>query len=117
MIQAPENTTVGGLHELGYTAIPLRDEIRANLLAKLAAGEDPWPGLHGFDDTVVPQVERALIAGHDIVLLGERGQARRACCEPWSACSTRGPRSSRAPSWGSTPSTRSRRPHDAGRAS
>ena len=42
----------------------------------LAAGEDPWPGLHGFDDTVIPQLERALIAGHDVVLLGERGQGK-----------------------------------------
>jgi len=74
--QAPENTTVGGLRTLGFTATPLREEIRANLLAKLVAGEDPWPGLHGFADTVVPQVERALIAGHDIVLLGERGQGK-----------------------------------------
>ena len=41
-----------------------------------AAGEDPWPGLHGFDDTVIPQLERALIAGHDVVLLGERGQGK-----------------------------------------
>jgi magnesium chelatase subunit I len=55
---------------------PLRQEIRDNLLTKLGAGEDPWPGLHGFEDTVVPQLERALIAGHDIVLLGERGQGK-----------------------------------------
>jgi magnesium chelatase subunit I len=55
---------------------PLRQEIRDNLLAKLAAGENPWPGLHGFADTVIPQLERALIAGHDIVLLGERGQGK-----------------------------------------
>jgi magnesium chelatase subunit I len=45
-------------------------------LAKLAAGDDPWPGMHGFDDTVVPQLERALLAGHDLVLLGERGQGK-----------------------------------------
>ncbi|HEX5986594.1 MAG TPA: sigma 54-interacting transcriptional regulator, partial [Nocardioides sp.] len=44
--------------------------------ARLRAGEDPWPGLHGFEDTVIPQVERALLAGHDIVLLGERGQGK-----------------------------------------
>ncbi|GAA1808734.1 sigma 54-interacting transcriptional regulator [Nostocoides veronense] len=50
--------------------------MRDNLLAKLAAGDDPWPGLHGFEQTVLPQVERALIAGHDIVLLGERGQGK-----------------------------------------
>src|ERR671912_2623847 len=50
--------------------------MRANLLAKLRSGQDPWPGLHGFSDTVIPQLERALLAGHDIVLLGERGQGK-----------------------------------------
>ena len=54
----------------------MRAEIRANLLAALAAGRDPWPGLHGFGSTVVPQLERALLAGHDVVLLGERGQGK-----------------------------------------
>jgi len=54
----------------------LRTEVRDNLLAKLAAGDDPWPGLHGFDETVIPQLERAMLAGHDVVLLGERGQGK-----------------------------------------
>jgi magnesium chelatase subunit I len=67
---------VGELRAAGHVAKPLRTEIRDNLLAKLRAGEDPWPGLHGFQDTVIPQLERALIAGHDIVLLGERGQGK-----------------------------------------
>jgi magnesium chelatase subunit I len=50
--------------------------LRDNLLAALREGRDPWPGLHGFQSTVIPQVERALLAGHDIVLLGERGQGK-----------------------------------------
>ena len=50
--------------------------MRDNLLAALREGRDPWPGLHGFEDTVIPQLERALIAGHDVVLLGERGQGK-----------------------------------------
>ncbi len=54
----------------------MREEIRRNLLAALAEGRDPWPGIHGFDRTVIPQLERALIAGHDVVLLGERGQGK-----------------------------------------
>jgi magnesium chelatase subunit I len=54
----------------------VRTEIRDNLLAALRDGRDPWPGLHGFEATVIPQLERALIAGHDIVLLGERGQGK-----------------------------------------
>nr|WP_207950265.1 ATP-binding protein [Nocardioides ochotonae] len=67
---------MGELRASGHVHKPLRTEIRDNLLARLRAGEDPWPGLHGFDDTVIPQLERALIAGHDIVLLGERGQGK-----------------------------------------
>jgi len=54
----------------------LRVEIRDNLLSALREGRDPWPGLHGLESTVIPQLERALIAGHDIVLLGERGQGK-----------------------------------------
>ncbi|MFC6286313.1 magnesium chelatase [Nocardioides sp. GCM10027113] len=73
---APSPCTVGELRAGGHVHKHVRQEIRDNLLARLAAGEDPWPGLHGFDDTVVPQLERALIAGHDVVLLGERGQGK-----------------------------------------
>ena len=51
-------------------------EIRDNLLAALRAGRDPWPGIVGFESTVLPQLERALLAGHDVVLLGERGQGK-----------------------------------------
>ena len=72
----PNVSTVGELKAAGYQHRTLRTEIRENLLAKLRAGEDPWPGLHGLDQTVIPQVERALIAGHDVVLLGERGQGK-----------------------------------------
>ncbi len=76
MTSRPTVSTVADLRASGHVLKPLRTEIRDNLLAKLAAGDDPWPGLHGFDDTVVPQLERALIAGHDVVLLGERGQGK-----------------------------------------
>lgn len=54
----------------------MKAEIRQNLITRLAAGEPSLPGIVGFDDTVVPEVERALLAGHDIVLLGERGQGK-----------------------------------------
>ena len=73
---APSISTVGELRASGHVQRTLREELRANLLARLAAGEDPWPGLHGLEDTVIPQLERALIAGHDVVLLGERGQGK-----------------------------------------
>ncbi|WP_309649127.1 magnesium chelatase [Nocardioides sp.] len=73
---APTISTVGELRQSGHVAKTLRTEIRDNLLAALAEGRDPWPGLHGFGTTVIPQLERALIAGHDVVLLGERGQGK-----------------------------------------
>ncbi len=73
---APPTTTVGDLRASGHQQKTLRHEIRDNLLAALREGRDPWPGLHGFEDTVIPQLERALIAGHDVVLLGERGQGK-----------------------------------------
>ncbi|MFC7494498.1 MULTISPECIES: magnesium chelatase [unclassified Nocardioides] len=75
-VTAPSISTVGELRASGHVQKSLRQEIRDNLLAALREGRDPWPGLHGFEDTVVPQLERALIAGHDVVLLGERGQGK-----------------------------------------
>ena len=76
MTSAPSPKTVGELRASGHVQKHLRQEVRENLLSALREGRDPWPGLHGFDDTVIPQLERALIAGHDVVLLGERGQGK-----------------------------------------
>src|SRR6187401_3580278 len=76
MSERPAPTTVGELRASGHVARSVRAEIRDNLLAALAAGDDPWPGLHGFGGSVIPQLERALLAGHDVVLLGERGQGK-----------------------------------------
>ena len=73
---APVIKNVGELQASGHRQKTLRHEIRDNLLAALREGRDPWPGLHGFETTVIPQLERALIAGHDVVLLGERGQGK-----------------------------------------
>jgi magnesium chelatase subunit I len=73
---APAPTTLGALRDGGATFRPVKAELRANLLARLAAGEPTLPGIVGFEDTVLPEVERALIAGHDLVLLGERGQGK-----------------------------------------
>jgi magnesium chelatase subunit I len=72
----PDAATVGELRASGHELRTVREEIRDNLLAALREGRDPWPGVHGFESTVVPQLERALIAGHDVVLLGERGQGK-----------------------------------------
>jgi len=73
---APEITTLGALRASGHVHRGVKAEIRQNLIARLAAGEETLPGIVGFADTVVPEVERALLAGHDIVLLGERGQGK-----------------------------------------
>jgi len=73
---APTLQTVGELRDSGHRSQSLREEMRGNLLAALQEGRDPWPGLHGFEDTVIPQLERAILAGHDVVLLGERGQGK-----------------------------------------
>ena len=59
----PAPTTLGELRASGASFRPVKAEIRANLLARLATGEPTFPGIVGFDDTVVPEVERALIAG------------------------------------------------------
>ncbi len=72
----PQPRTLGELRASGHVAKGVRQELRDNLLAALAQGRDPWPGLHGFSATVIPQLERAILAGHDIVLLGERGQGK-----------------------------------------
>ncbi|MBV9516360.1 MAG: sigma 54-interacting transcriptional regulator [Mycobacteriaceae bacterium] len=68
--------TLGALRESGHEHRTVKAEVRANLLARLSAGDDPFPGIVGFDDTVRPELERALLAGHDVVLLGERGQGK-----------------------------------------
>lgn len=68
--------TLGELRASGHRERGVKEEIRENLLAALAQGDDVWPGIFGFEDTVLPQLERALIAGHDFVLLGERGQGK-----------------------------------------
>jgi magnesium chelatase subunit I len=68
--------TLGNLRAAGYEYRTVKAELRANLLAQLRTGEPRFPGIVGYDDTVLPEVERALLAGHDMVLLGERGQGK-----------------------------------------
>jgi magnesium chelatase subunit I len=69
-------STLGELKQNGYRVLSVRDEMRRNLLAKIAGGERILPGIIGFDDTVVPEIENAILAGHHMVFLGERGQAK-----------------------------------------
>jgi magnesium chelatase subunit I len=68
--------TVGALRASGYRPRSIRQEIRQNLKDKLAAGEPLFPGILGYDRTVLPAVVNALLAGHDFILLGLRGQAK-----------------------------------------
>src|ERR1700742_3968128 len=71
---ADRPTTLHALRDSGHVGKTVKSELRDNLLARMRSGEDRFPGIIGFDDTVLPQFERAVLAGHDIVLLGERGQ-------------------------------------------
>lgn len=69
-------TTLGALRASGYDSRPVREEMRANLERRVSAGVALSASVLGFDDTVLPQLETALLAGHDVILLGERGQAK-----------------------------------------
>jgi magnesium chelatase subunit I len=73
---APAISTLGALRASGARHKSVKGEIRDNLLAGLRSGTNVFPGIVGFTDTVLPQLERALLAGHDLVLLGERGQGK-----------------------------------------
>ncbi|MEU8162418.1 sigma 54-interacting transcriptional regulator [Micromonospora parva] len=68
--------TLGALRAAGHHYRTVKQELRDNLLARMRSGETRFPGIVGYDDTVLPEVERALLAGHDMVLLGERGQGK-----------------------------------------
>lgn len=68
--------TLGELRASGWRSTTVKDEIRRNAIARMRAGEPLFPSVMGYEDTVVPQLENALLAGHDIVFLGERGQAK-----------------------------------------
>src|SRR5688500_8455453 len=69
-------STLGELRESGYRARSVREEMRENLIARLRRGDELFPGIVGYDRTVIPQVEDAILSGQDIILLGERGQAK-----------------------------------------
>ncbi len=69
-------TTLAGLRELGLPDRSVKTELRDNLVDRLRQGRPPTTGVVGYDDTVLPELERALLAGQDLILLGERGQAK-----------------------------------------
>src|SRR5688500_13755401 len=72
----PAPATLGQLRDSGWTSVPVKEELRRNAIARIQAGEVLFPVVLGYEDTVLPQLENALLAGHDAIFLGERGQAK-----------------------------------------
>ncbi len=72
----PTPATLGQLKASGWQSIPVKEEIRRNAVAKISAGQPLFSGVMGYEQTVMPQLENALLAGHDVIFLGERGQAK-----------------------------------------
>ena len=68
--------TLGELRRSGYCPRSVKDEMRANLIGKLKAGEELFPGIVGYEVSVVPQLVNAILARHNLILLGLRGQAK-----------------------------------------
>ncbi|HJP65992.1 MAG TPA: sigma 54-interacting transcriptional regulator [Actinomycetota bacterium] len=73
---SPLPTTIAELRGSGYADRTVKEELRQNLMARMAGGVQPFPSIVGFDDSVIPALERGILAGHDLILLGERGQAK-----------------------------------------
>src|SRR5215510_14910338 len=68
--------TLGELKNAGYQTLPVRTEMRKNLLARLRTGDKLMSGIVGYDETVMPEIENGVLAGHHMIFLGERGQAK-----------------------------------------
>ena len=68
--------SIGELRASGYQPVPVREEMRRNLIAMMKERKDIFPGIIGYNDTVIPQIENAIISGQDIIFLGKRGQAK-----------------------------------------
>src|ERR1044072_8016296 len=68
--------TLGELKDSGYKAKSIKEEIRTNLVKKLQNKEETFTGIIGYEDSVIPDVERALLSKHNILFLGLRGQAK-----------------------------------------
>ncbi len=69
-------STLGELQASGWRDRTVKEELRQNLITRMRTGEELFPGIIGYEDTVIPALERAILAGHDVILLGERGQAK-----------------------------------------
>ena len=70
------STTIAQLRQSEYRVLPVKEEMRKNLVRKIKAGETLFPRIIGYDGSVIPQIENAVLSGQDVVFLGERGQAK-----------------------------------------
>ena len=68
--------TLGALRASGWQSVPVKEELRRNAVRNIENGQPLFEGVMGYEETVMPQLENALLAGHDVVFLGERGQAK-----------------------------------------
>ncbi|HJU35370.1 MAG TPA: AAA family ATPase [Nitrososphaera sp.] len=73
--------TLGDLLSICYKHVTVQEQMRSNLIAKMKKGEHPFPGIIGYDDDVVPAINRAILSGHDILLVGQIGQAKTKMAE------------------------------------
>ena len=88
---ASKPATLGELRSAGYAPESVKQELRRNVIARLRSGRSVLPGLVGYEDSVTPQVVNAILADQDLILLGERGQAKsRHHARPSPTCSTNG---------------------------
>ena len=69
-------STLGELKSSGWESVPVKEELRRNLVERIRNGDSLFSGVHGYEETVMPQLENAILAGHDVIFLGERGQAK-----------------------------------------
>jgi magnesium chelatase subunit I len=76
MTHTNKPATIGQLRESGYRVLSVKEEMRQNLIRKMRSGDELFPGVVGYEESVIPQIENAILSEQDIVLLGERGQAK-----------------------------------------
>ena len=76
MVKHNQATTIGELKASGYTPVSVKQELRRNLIKMIKNHKEVFPGIIGYHDTVIPVIENAVLSGHDIIFLGERGQAK-----------------------------------------
>ncbi len=75
-VSAPSASTIGQLRESGWRSRTVKQELRSNAITRVRSGQQLFPGIVGYSETVLPQLEHAILAGHDVIFLGERGQAK-----------------------------------------